>query len=203
MFASLRSLRLLHTPLGGFSSASRWLNTSSSAAAVARSAVDSSLRTKALTNAKNEKVVMWKIYATFHRHNTLCSLVAVVEDLDFMKKNDHLSYNEKVLYYMQLPHQVKLHVSAGMLGFRKAHRAEYEAGYQVSSRLFKMIEEKKLFGPNDKVELILRDFGKGREAFTSALQGKEGANVRPHIVRVTDNTKLKFGGSRSKKLRRL
>lgn len=203
MFAGLRSLRQLQTPLTGFSTASRWLSNSTVASAVARSGVDASLKTKASSGAKNEKIVMWKIYATFHRHNTLCSLVAVVEDLDFMKKNEHLTYNEKVLYYMQLPHQVKLHVSAGMLGFRKAHRAEYEAGYQVSSRLFKMIEEKKLFGPNDKVELILRDFGKGREAFTSALQGKEGANVRPHIVRVTDNTKLKFGGSRSKKLRRL
>lgn len=203
MFAGLRSLRQLQTPLAGFSTASRWLSNSAVTSAVARSGVAAASNTKAFSSAKNEKVVMWKIYATFHRHNTLCSLVAVVEDLDFMKKNEHLTYNEKVLYYMQLPHQVKLHVSAGMLGFRKAHRAEYEAGYQVSSRLFKMIEEKKLFGPNDKVELILRDFGKGREAFTSALQGKEGANVRPHIVRVTDNTKLKFGGSRSKKLRRL
>lgn len=203
MFAGLRSLRQLQTPLKGFSAASRWLSGSPVASAVARSGVDASLNTRAFASAKNEKIVMWKIYATFHRHNTLCSLVAVVEDLDFMKKNEHLTYNEKVLYYMQLPHQVKLHVSAGMLGFRKANRAEYEAGYQVSSRLFKMIEEKKLFGPNDKVELILRDFGKGREAFTSALQGKEGANVRPHIVRVTDNTRLKFGGSRSKKLRRL
>ncbi|SGZ48735.1 CIC11C00000003031 [Sungouiella intermedia] len=202
MFAGLRLLRPTNS-LASFSSASRWLNTSQSLSAVARTSVDPALKAKALTNKKNEKVVMWKIYATFHRHNTLCSLVAVVEDLDFMKKNDHLTYNEKVLYYMQLPHQVKLHVSAGMLGFRKAHRAEYEAGYQVSSRLFKMIEEKKLFGPNDKVELVLRDFGKGREAFTSALQGKEGASIRPHIVRVTDNTRLKFGGSRSKKLRRL
>lgn len=205
MFAGLRLLRPINTlqSLSSLSSASRWLSTSQPLSAVARKSVESALKAKAVTNKTNEKVAMWKIYATFHRHNTLCSLVAVVEDLDFMKKNEHLTYNEKVLYYMQLPHQVKLHVSAGMLGFRKANRAEYEAGYQVSSRLFKMIEEKKLFGPNDKVELILRDFGKGREAFTSALQGKEGASIRPHIVRVTDNTRLKFGGSRSKKLRRL
>lgn len=129
--------------------------------------------------------------------------MAVKEDLDFMHKNEHLSYNDKVLYYLNLPHEVKVHVSAGMLGFRKGQRAEYEAGYQVSSRLFKLIEDKKLLAPNDKVELILRDFGKGREAFTSALQGKEGSYVRPHIVRVSDSTRLKFGGSRSKKLRRL
>ena len=51
---------------------------------------------------KNLKTVGWKMYAYFHRHNTVCLLVEVVEDLDFMKKNQHLSYNEKVLYYMQL-----------------------------------------------------------------------------------------------------
>lgn len=151
----------------------------------------------------NEKVVCWRLYGNFHRHNTLLSLVAVVEDLDFMEKNPDLSYNDKVLYYLQLPHQLKLHVSAGQLGFRKAQRAEYEAGYQVSSRMFKLIEERKLLGPNDKMELIMKDFGKGREAFLAALQGKEGSKIKPKIVRLSDDTKLKFGGVRSKKLRRL
>lgn len=198
----LRSLRL--NVWAGFPSLSRCMGTSQSAAQVAtKSAVDPTITGKPIINKATNKVVLWKIYATFHRHNTLCSLVGVMEDTEFMKNNSHLSYNEKVLYYMQLPHHTKVHVSAGMLGFRKSNRAEYEAGYQVSSRLFKLIEDKKLFGPNDKVELIMRDFGKGREAFTSALQGKEGAHVRPHIVRVTDNTRLKFGGARSKKLRRL
>ncbi|OBA19473.1 translational machinery component [Metschnikowia bicuspidata var. bicuspidata NRRL YB-4993] len=152
---------------------------------------------------KNERVVMWKLYGSFHRHNTLCSFVAVVEDLNFLKKNKNLSYNEKVLYYMRLPHHIKLHFSAGMLGFRKSNRAEYEAAYQVSTRLFKAIEEKNLLAPSDKIEIVLKDFGKGREAFSSALQGKEGAFIRPHVVRVTDNTKLKFGGARPKKVRRL
>lgn len=197
MFAGLSTLR----PAGAARVpwAARWLSTTPLlAAAVPRA------RAVAKPIVKpNEKVVMWKLYGLFGRHNTHASLVAVVEDMDFLKKNPTLSYNEKVLYYMQLPHQMKLHVSAGQLGFRKSHRAEYEAGYQVTSRLFKMIEEKKLLAPNDKIELVLRDFGKGREAFTSALQGKEGANIRPHIVRVSDATRLKFGGSRSKKLRRL
>ncbi|KAK6203350.1 uncharacterized protein RJT21DRAFT_119488 [Scheffersomyces amazonensis] len=152
---------------------------------------------------KNERVVLWKMYAIFHRHNTLASLVAVVEDLDFIDKNKNLSYNDKVLYYLQLPHHTRLHVSAGQLGFRKAQRAEYEAGFQVATKLFKTIEEKNLIGPNDKIELIFKDFGKGREAFQAALMGKEGQNIRSNIVRLTDNTKLKFGGTRSKKLRRL
>lgn len=202
MFSGLNTLRKQAISLNTSSIASRWLSTSMTPFAAARSAVTSRTKPFEITK-KNERVVMWKLYASFHRHNTLCSFVAVVEDLDFLKKNEDLSYNEKVLYYMRLPHHIKLHYSAGMLGFRKSNRAEYEAAYQVSTRLFKAIEEKNLLSPNDKVEVVLKDFGKGREAFSSALQGKEGAFIRPHIVRVTDNTKLKFGGARSKKLRRL
>lgn len=151
----------------------------------------------------NNKVVLWKMYGMFHPHNTMASLVAVVEDQDFMRKNPLMSFNEKVLYYMQLPHHTKIHVSAGQLGFRKSQRSEYEAGYQVTTHLFKQMEEKKLIGPNDKIELVLKDFGKGREAFLAALQGKEGSKIRNNIVRISDNTKLQFGGSRPKKLRRL
>lgn len=156
-----------------------------------------------LLKQNQQKVVLWKIYGAFHRHNTLASLVAVVEDPEFMEKNQHLSYNDKVLYYMQLPHHPKMLISAGQLGFKKAQRQEYEAGFQVATKLFKTIEEKNLIGPNDKIELVLKDFGKGREAFLAALQGKEGSAIRSNIVRIYDNTTLKFGGVRSKKLRRL
>lgn len=165
--------------------------------------IDPNMKQQLFKGRTNEKTVLWKLYGSFHRHNTLLSLVAVVEDQDFMEKNAHLTYNEKVLYYLQLPHRTKIHVSAGQLGFRKAQRAEYEAGYQVSARMFKLIEERNLLGPNDKIELVLKDFGKGREAFLAALQGKEGSKVKPNIVRISDNTKLRFGGSRPKKLRRL
>lgn len=151
----------------------------------------------------NLKVVLWKLYAHFQPHNTICTFVAVCEDPDFIKNNPNLSYNQQVLYYMKLPHYPKIHLSAGMLGFRKSHRADNEAGYQVSTKMFKMIEEKKLLAPNDKIEVVMSNFGKGRDAFITALNGKEGAFVRPHVVRLTDATKLKFGGVRSKKLRRL
>lgn len=151
----------------------------------------------------SNKIVLWKLYGTFNRHNTLLTMVAVEEDTNYLQKNPDLSYSEQVLYYLQLPHHPKLHVSAGQLGFRKAQRAEYEAGYQVSSKMFKLIEDQKLLNPSDKVELILKNFGKGREAFLNALQGKEGSLVKDHIVRISDATKLKFGGTRAKKLRRL
>lgn len=154
-------------------------------------------------NRKNERIVLWKLHGTFNKHNTHLTLSAVVEDLDFLDKNPNLSYNEQVLYYLNLPHHPKAHISAGQLGFRKAQRAEYEAGYQVTSKMFKLIEEKRFLGPNDKIELVLKNFGKGREAFLSALQGKEGLFVKPHIVRISDDTKIKFGGTRPKKARRL
>lgn len=160
--------------------------------------------TKVKTFAKkNERTVMWKMYCHFNKHNTLLTLVRVYEDLDFMEKNAHLSYNEKVLYYLQLPHQTKLHVSAGQLGFRKAQRSEYEAGYQVSSKIFKLIEDRGIIAPNEKLELIFNNFGKGRDAFIEALQGKEGQYVRPLVTRMLDNTKLRFGGCRPKRQRRL
>lgn len=158
---------------------------------------------RASSKFKNERIVMWKLYAQFARHNTHLSLVAVVEDLDFLLKNDSLSYNDKVLYYLQLPHHPKIHISAGQLGFRKSNRQEYEAAYQVATKMFKTIQDRNLVGHGDKVELILRDFGKGRPPFLAALEGKEGASLRPYIVRVSDSTPLRFGGCRPKKLRRL
>lgn len=157
----------------------------------------------ATTKGNNFRTVLWKLNGTFNRHNTHLALLAVVEDLDFVEKNPNMSYNEQVMYYLRLPHHLKLHVSAGQLGFRKAQRAEYEAGYQVSSKMFKLIEEKRLLAPNDKIELVLKNFGKGREAFLAALQGKEGTAIKPHVVRISDDTKIKFGGVRAKKARRL
>lgn len=53
------------------------------------------------------------------------------------------------------------------------------------------------------LEVILRDFGPGREAFQKILMGNEGKLVRGSVVRVMDATRLKFGGTRSKKPRRL
>ena len=53
------------------------------------------------------------------------------------------------------------------------------------------------------LEVVLRSFGPGREAVTKILLGAEGRALRGRIVRVTDGTRLKFGGTRSKKPRRL
>lgn len=54
-----------------------------------------------------------------------------------------------------------------------------------------------------QLEVVLRDFGPGREAVSKILLGSEGRALRSRIVRVMDGTRLKFGGTRSKKPRRL
>jgi ribosomal protein S11 len=53
------------------------------------------------------------------------------------------------------------------------------------------------------VEVIMRGFGPGREAFQKALLGSEGHLIRPLVKRVSDATRLKFGGARSPNVRRL
>ena len=53
------------------------------------------------------------------------------------------------------------------------------------------------------LEVVLRSFGPGREAVSKILLGGEGRALRSRIVRVMDSTRLKFGGTRSKKPRRL
>jgi small subunit ribosomal protein S11 len=50
---------------------------------------------------------------------------------------------------------------------------------------------------------VYRGFGPGREAVTKAILGAEGKRIRPLIVKLADSTRLKFGGVRSKKPRRL
>lgn len=54
-----------------------------------------------------------------------------------------------------------------------------------------------------QLEVVLRNFGPGREAVVKILLGSEGKALRSRIVRVMDGTRLKFGGTRSKKPRRL
>jgi small subunit ribosomal protein S11 len=65
------------------------------------------------------------------------------------------------------------------------------------------IQEQGLHAQIKNVEVILRGFGAGREAVTKALLGQEGRLLRGKIIKVSDSTRLKIGGTRSKKPRRL
>ncbi|PYH40014.1 mitochondrial 37S ribosomal protein uS11m [Aspergillus neoniger CBS 115656] len=93
--------------------------------------------------------------------------------------------------------------SCGHLGFRKSKRSGYEAAHQLASHVFGQIQERGFLLEIKRLEIIFRDFGQGREAVTKVLLGNEGRNIRGLVCRVTDSTRLKFGGSRSPRVRRL
>ncbi|KAL8778578.1 MAG: hypothetical protein Q9213_007355 [Squamulea squamosa] len=94
-------------------------------------------------------------------------------------------------------------VSAGTIGFRKAARGTYDAAYQLGAYVMGRIQQQGLLAQIQHLEVVLRDFGPGREAVSKILLGSEGKNLRGRVVRVSDCTRLKFGGTRSKKPRRL
>lgn len=94
-------------------------------------------------------------------------------------------------------------LSCGNLGFQKAARGGYDPAYQLTNYFFTKIHEKGLLLDIQRLELIFRDFGPGRDAFVRVLLGQEGRAIRGLISRVTDATRIKFGGTRSRHVRRL
>lgn len=98
---------------------------------------------------------------------------------------------------------VLLSISTGQIGFRKGGRGGYDAAYQLTAFTLKQMKEKGMMRDIHKLEIVLRGFGAGREAFTKAILGAEGKNIRDKISAVVDATRLKIGGTRSPKPRRL
>jgi small subunit ribosomal protein S11 len=113
-----------------------------------------------------------------------------------------------------------LSFSSGNIGFRKAQRGSYDAAFQLAAYVLKMMKDRGLLrhanerdmdfeelgmkteGAIKSMEVVLRGYGKGREAVVKALMGNEGRGLRDKIIRVSDATRLKFG-ARSPKPRRL
>jgi len=93
--------------------------------------------------------------------------------------------------------------SGGLCGFKGVNRSGYEAGYQCAVRAFSRIEEVSEENPGLRIEILFKGFGQGRDAVYKALLTSEGEKVRPLINRMTDNTPIKIGGTRAKKMRRL
>lgn len=94
-------------------------------------------------------------------------------------------------------------LGCGQIGFRKAGRSGFDPAYQLSSHVMSQIQERGYLLEIKRLEIVFRGFGKGRDAFTKVLLGNEGRNIRGLISRVTDSTRVKFGGTRSRKVRRL
>ena len=98
---------------------------------------------------------------------------------------------------------VLLSVSTGNIGFRKAGRGSYDAAYQLGAWTLNQIHEKGMLSGVKNLQVVLRGFGAGRDAVTKVILGSEGRNIRGKIGSVVDATRLKLGGPRSKKPRRL
>ncbi|WFD27535.1 hypothetical protein MNAN1_002533 [Malassezia nana] len=64
--------------------------------------------------------------------------------------------------------------SGGSVGFRKAARSGYEAGYRAAVRVFQQIGANKKRWNVHGIELLWNGFGQGREAVFRALQASEG-----------------------------
>lgn len=110
------------------------------------------------------------------------------------KHNTHITFTK--------PNKdIILAMSCGNVGFKKANRGTFEAAYQLASTVLSKMDAGGLKPKN--LEIVFRDFGPGREAFTKVLLGKEGKPFRESVRRVTDATRLKFGGTRSRAVRRL
>jgi small subunit ribosomal protein S11 len=96
-----------------------------------------------------------------------------------------------------------LSLSAGNINFKKAHRGTFDAAYQLVTYSITQMIEKGFMQNIKRLEVILRGSGPGREAFQKVLLGTEGKLIKPKVARVTDSTRLKFGGTRSPGVRRL
>ncbi|TYJ57913.1 hypothetical protein B9479_001268 [Cryptococcus floricola] len=102
-------------------------------------------------------------------------------------------------------------VSAGSdKTFKNAQRSTYEAAAQASIKMFDRVVEwsREASGGSRSKEPKIRLsynglFGSAKEAVTTTLSGPQGAELRKLLVRVEDRTKIKIGGVRARKPRRL
>ena len=99
--------------------------------------------------------------------------------------------------------QPLLVLSCGNLGFRKAQRKSYDAAFQLAAYFLTRVQQQGLLPEIQALELVFRGFGIGREAVMKVIMGPEGVGIRGKVCRVVDATRLKIGGPRGKRARRL
>jgi small subunit ribosomal protein S11 len=135
---------------------------------------------------------------TFTKNNTMLTLAKRYRRVGSATAT--MSAQDLLIEQVRPPQEVVTSVTAGMLGFRGSKKSQYEAAFRTCAEMFKRMDDLKL---NKKVELVLRQFGEGREAFLNVLNGKEGTRTRPLIYRVTDGTRLNYGSNRAPVKRRV
>ncbi|KAI1810582.1 hypothetical protein GGS20DRAFT_168513 [Poronia punctata] len=94
-------------------------------------------------------------------------------------------------------------MSTGNIGFKKGKRGSYDAAHQLCTYVLDKLHQGGWHNTMPALEVVLRGFGQGREAAVKILLGSAGRLIRPLIQRVSDSTRLKFGGTRGQRPRRL
>ncbi|EFY85666.1 hypothetical protein J3458_014535 [Metarhizium acridum] len=94
-------------------------------------------------------------------------------------------------------------MSCGNIGYRKSRRGTFDSAYSLTKYVLERLIHTGWPMKIQRLELVLRGFGQGREAAVKVLMSPEGKVLREKIVRVADSTRIKFGGTRSEKPRRL
>ncbi|KAL7919076.1 hypothetical protein ACQKWADRAFT_302270 [Trichoderma austrokoningii] len=94
-------------------------------------------------------------------------------------------------------------MSCGNIGFRKSRRGTFDSAYSLTKYVLERLIHTGWPMKIQRLELVLRGFGQGREAAVKVLMSPEGKVLRDKIVRVADSTRIKFAGTRSEKPRRL
>lgn len=141
------------------------------------------------------------LHCLFTRNNTVLTLSRRVHRVR-PEAVDGGELDQAALIDLVRPQQeVLFTVTTGQLGFRGTKKSTYDAAYQTAAKMFDRMAERKLLDRD--IELVTRNFGENRQAFFNALMGKEGTHVRPLVKRITDGTRIKFGGDRAPNRRRV
>ena len=143
-----------------------------------------------------------RLHVLATKHNTHLTLVQPPKPASQTTSSGISSTNASAADQKKMV-DVLLSISAGNIGFKKAGRGSYDAAYQLTAFTLKTMQERGMLHDIQKLEVVMRGFGAGREAVTKAILGAEGRNIRDKISAVLDATRLKIGGTRSPKPRRL
>lgn len=149
--------------------------------------------------ADGKQTVGYVLHGQFTRNNIILTLTRRYRRVG--KLAEGLSPQELAIDRVRPRQDVLISLSTGMLGYRNTKQGQYEAAYATTARMFQLIEQRKL--TDKELEIVFRQFSEGREAFVNCLNGKEGTRIRPLVTRVTDATKIKFGGDRPRAKRRV
>ncbi|EKM59467.1 uncharacterized protein PHACADRAFT_249982 [Phanerochaete carnosa HHB-10118-sp] len=124
------------------------------------------------------------------------------------ERNTHFLYvrttpNNNIVTFTRPDGSPLMTVSGGQVGYKHKARGTAEAAHLCAIKAFKRIEEESARnGGSMTLEVCFNGFARGRDAVQKALLATEAAHIRALVSRVTDNTNIKIGGTRSKKARR-